>query len=160
MPDVRSAARARKTDAIAELIGCNRSGCARDVALVVLALGLLARSRTGDGRAKVPMSWFVLGFVALITINSLFPVPAAIKSPVGIMTAFGLSVALAAMGLETDVRKLPAKGPRPFLLGLIAFFFISGSAVDQDDLMAGDDPRAAAHLHCGRRIRAYDPCCR
>jgi uncharacterized membrane protein YadS len=96
------------------------------VALVVLALGLLARSRTGDGRAKVPMPWFVLGFVALITINSLFPVPAAIKSPVGIMTAFGLSVALAAMGLETDVRKLPAKGPRPFLLGLIAFFFISG----------------------------------
>lgn len=96
------------------------------MALVVLALGLLARSRTGDGRAKVPMPWFVLRFVALITINSLFPVPAAIKSPVGIMTAFGLSVALAAMGLETDVRKLPAKGPRPFLLRLIAFFFISG----------------------------------
>jgi uncharacterized membrane protein YadS len=42
------------------------------------------------------------------------------------MTAFGLSITLAAMGLETDVRKLPAKGPRPFLLGLIAFFFISG----------------------------------
>jgi uncharacterized membrane protein YadS len=70
------------------------------VALVVQALGLLARSRTGEGRAKVPMPWFVLGFVALIT--------------------------LAAMGLETDARKLPARGPRPFLLGLIAFFFISG----------------------------------
>jgi uncharacterized membrane protein YadS len=56
------------------------------------------------------MPWSVLGFVALITINSLFPVPAAIKSPVGIMTAFGLSVALAAMGFETDVRKLPACG--------------------------------------------------
>jgi uncharacterized membrane protein YadS len=92
------------------------------VALVVLALGLLARSRTGDGRAKVPMSWFVLGFVALVTINSLFPVPAAIKSRVGIMTAFGLSVALAAMSLETDVRKLPAKRPRPFLLGAYCLF--------------------------------------
>jgi uncharacterized membrane protein YadS len=96
------------------------------VALVVLALGLLACSRTRNGRAQVPMPWFVPGFVALITINSLFPVLTAIRSPVGIMTEFGLSVALAAMGLETDVRKLPAKGLRPFLPGLIAFCLISG----------------------------------
>lgn len=80
------------------------------MALVVLALGLLARSRTGDGRAKVPMPWFVLGFVALITINSLFPVPAAIKSPVGIMTACGLSVALAAMGPEPMSVSCPPRG--------------------------------------------------
>jgi uncharacterized integral membrane protein (TIGR00698 family) len=96
------------------------------LAPVVLSLGLLARSRGGEARASVPMPWFVLGFIALIVLNSLFPIPAAIKSPAGLMTAFGLSVALAAMGLETDVRKLRAKGLRPFLLGLIAFFFISG----------------------------------
>jgi uncharacterized membrane protein YadS len=30
------------------------------------------------------------------------------------------------MGLETDLRKLRAKGLRPFVLGLIAFFFVSG----------------------------------
>jgi hypothetical protein len=42
------------------------------------------------------------------------------------MTAFRLSVALVAVDLETDVRKLPARGPRPFLPGLIAFFFIYG----------------------------------
>ena len=97
------------------------------LAPVVLSLGLLARSSRGsEARARVPMPWFVLGFVALIVVNSLSPIPAAIKSPVGVMTAFGLSVALAAMGLETDIRKLRAKGLRPFLLGLIAFFFISG----------------------------------
>lgn len=96
------------------------------LAPVVLSLGLLARSRGGEARARVPMPWFVLGFVALIVVNSLFPIPAAIRPAVGVMTAFGLSVALAAMGLETDVRRLRAKGLRPFLLGLIAFFFISG----------------------------------
>ena len=42
------------------------------------------------------------------------------------VTTFGLSMALAAMGLETDIRKLRAEGLRPLLLGLIAFFFISG----------------------------------
>jgi uncharacterized membrane protein YadS len=37
-----------------------------------------------------------------------------------------LSVALAAMGLETDIRKLTAKGFRPALLGALAFLFIAG----------------------------------
>jgi uncharacterized integral membrane protein (TIGR00698 family) len=96
------------------------------LAPVVLSLGLLARSRGSEARASVSMPWFVLGFIALIVANSVFTIPVTIKSPVGVMTAFGLSIALAAMGLETDVRKLRAKGLRPLLLGLIAFFFISG----------------------------------
>jgi uncharacterized membrane protein YadS len=35
-------------------------------------------------------------------------------------------MALAAMGLETDIRKLCAKGIRPLLLAAGAFLFISG----------------------------------
>jgi uncharacterized membrane protein YadS len=42
------------------------------------------------------------------------------------VTTFLLSVALAAMGLETDIRKLAAKGLRPLLLGALAFLFIAG----------------------------------
>jgi uncharacterized integral membrane protein (TIGR00698 family) len=96
------------------------------LAPVVLSLGLLVRSRGSQARAKVPMPWFVVGFVALIVVNSLITIPAGIKAPVGMVTTFGLSMALAAMGLETDIRKLRAEGLRPLLLGLIAFFFISG----------------------------------
>jgi uncharacterized membrane protein YadS len=96
------------------------------LAPVVLSLGLLARSRGSEARARVPMRWFVLGFLVLIGINSLLPIPTAIKSSVGITTTCGLSIALAAMGLETSVRELRAKGLQPFLLELIAFFLISG----------------------------------
>jgi uncharacterized integral membrane protein (TIGR00698 family) len=96
------------------------------LAPVVLSLGLLLRSRRSQARAKVPMPWFVVGFIALIAVNSLITIPAGIKAPVGMMTTFGLSMALAAMGLETDIRKLRAEGLRPLVLGLIAFFFISG----------------------------------
>jgi uncharacterized integral membrane protein (TIGR00698 family) len=96
------------------------------LAPVVLTLGLLLRGRNGQARAKVPMPWFVLGFIALIILNSIIAIPATIKAPVGLVTTFGLSMALAAMGLETDIRKLRAKGLRPLLLGLLAFFFISG----------------------------------
>lgn len=96
------------------------------LAPVVLSLGLLARRRNTGGRAQVPIPWFVLGFIALIAINSVFDIPAAIKAPAGTVTTFGLSMALAAMGLETDVAKLQAKGLRPLGVALIAFFFISG----------------------------------
>lgn len=98
------------------------------LAPVVLTLGLLVRRR-GNGnqaRAQVPMPWFVVGFIALIIVNSLVTIPAGIKAPVGLVTTFALSMALAAMGLETDIRKLRAEGFRPLLLGLLAFFFISG----------------------------------
>lgn len=96
------------------------------LAPVVLSLGLLLPRRGKETRAKVPAPWFVVGFIALILVNSLVTIPADIKAPVGMVTTFGLSMALAAMGLETDIRKLRAEGLRPLLLGLIAFFFISG----------------------------------
>ena len=71
------------------------------------------------------MPWFVLGFIAVVGLNSLVDVPASDKATIAAVTTFLLSVALAAMGLETDIRKLTARGIRPALLGAIAFLFIA-----------------------------------
>jgi uncharacterized integral membrane protein (TIGR00698 family) len=99
------------------------------LAPVVISLGLLARRNArhdghGHRPAKAPLPWFVLGFVALVGVNSVITVPAEIKSAIVLATTFLLSMALAAMGLETDIRKLRAKGLRPLLLALAAFLFI------------------------------------
>jgi uncharacterized integral membrane protein (TIGR00698 family) len=103
------------------------------LAPVVIALGLIAARNaskndppTSASSARPPMPWFVLGFVALVGINSLIAIPAEAKVWVIAVTTFLLSVALAAMGLETDIRKLTAKGFRPALLGALAFVFIAG----------------------------------
>ena len=101
------------------------------LAPVVIALGFFAARRArhgGDGQstARVPMPWFVLGFIALVFVNSLVVIPPETRSLVVTATTFLLSMALAAMGLETDIRKLYAKGLRPLLLGAGAFLFISG----------------------------------
>lgn len=101
------------------------------LAPVVISLGLMARSRArrnghSHRQAKAPVPWFVFGFVALVALNSVVTVPGEIKSMIVVATTFLLSVALAAMGLETDIRKLRAKGLRPLLLGLAAFLFIAG----------------------------------
>ena len=100
------------------------------LAPVVIALGFAASRRGGaaghdHARAKAPMPWFVLGFIGLVAVNSLVVIPAGVKSWLATLTTILLSMALAAMGLETDFRKLKAKGVRPFILGLAAFLFIS-----------------------------------
>jgi len=103
------------------------------LAPVVITLALIATRGAGKNApaagassARPPMPWFVLGFVALVGVNSLIQIPAEAKIWVATATTFLLSVALAAMGLETDIRKLAAKGLRPALLGAFAFLFIAG----------------------------------
>jgi len=101
------------------------------LAPTVIALGLMAsrstapRDPASPASARPPMPWFVLGFVAVVGLNSLITVPLAYKAEIAAITTFLLSVALAAMGLETDIRKLTARGIRPALLGALAFLFIA-----------------------------------
>lgn len=112
------------------------------LAPVVVLLGLWARhrghrhgSRHGvPGHTSIP--WFVLGFIAMIGVASLMPVPVPLKAGIADLTGFLLAMALAAMGLMADIRKLWAKGMRPLLLGLAAFLFIAVLSLSLVRLMA------------------------
>ncbi len=100
------------------------------LAPLVISLGFIATRTRGarqDGSAapKPPLPWFVLGFVALVALNSLIAVPAVFRHDMNLITIILLSIALGAMGLETDVRKMAAKGFKPLLLGFISTLFIS-----------------------------------
>ncbi|MGQ3675254.1 YeiH family protein [Xanthobacter sp. TB0139] len=99
------------------------------LAPLVIGLGAVAvwraRGNREAGHASPPLPWFVFGFIALVCINSFNIIPADVKPPVASLTTFLLAVALGAMGLETDVRKLRMKGMRPLLLGALAWVFIS-----------------------------------
>ncbi len=98
------------------------------LAPLVLTLGAVARrrprGRTG-AEAAVPVPWFVLGFIGMVGVASTGWLPAAALPPVATGTTFLLAVALAAMGLSTDIRKLAAAGLRPALLGAGSWLFIS-----------------------------------
>jgi uncharacterized integral membrane protein (TIGR00698 family) len=110
------------------------------LAPVVLSLGLMATRRArrnGNSQmtAKAPVPWFVLGFIAMVAFNSAVTIPSEAKSMIVMATTFMLSMALAAMGLETDIAKLRAKGFRPLLLGLAAFLFIAAFSLGMIRLM-------------------------
>lgn len=98
------------------------------LAPLVLGLGFWAARRRGAdaSAAKAPIPWFVFGFIALVVINSLIAVPPEARRLIVLATSFMLALALAAMGLETDLRKLKAKGLRPLALGAAAWVFIAG----------------------------------
>ena len=101
------------------------------LAPVVFTLGFMAVRRArhasdkSASRAAPPMPWFVLGFIAMVIFNSVVTIPAVPKAWIALGTTFMLSMALAAMGFETDFRKLKAEGLKPMLLAAAAWVFIS-----------------------------------
>ena len=95
---------------------------------LVIALGL-ARGRgksESSGAPQAPLvPWFVLAFIALVAVATVFPIPRVEMSWIALATTFLLSMALAGLGLETDLRKLLAKGLAPLALGAASALFIA-----------------------------------
>lgn len=63
--------------------------------------------------------WFILGFLGLTVINSLGIVPEFISSGAKEISKFIMVSALAAIGLNTDFKKMAKSGARPMLHGFI-----------------------------------------
>ena len=96
------------------------------LAPLIMTLALAMRSGgEGASRASAPMPWFVLGFIGMMLVNSAVAIPAGVSQTLVTVTSFLLSMALAAMGLQTDIRKLKAEGWRPLALGAFGWLFIA-----------------------------------
>ncbi|UIK04036.1 YeiH family protein [Neorhizobium galegae] len=96
------------------------------LAPLIMTLALAMRSGAeGPSKASAPMPWFVLGFIGMMLVNSAVAIPAGVSQTLVTATSFLLSMALAAMGLQTDIRKLKAEGWRPLALGAFGWLFIA-----------------------------------
>ncbi|ESQ83077.1 hypothetical protein AEAC466_14535 [Asticcacaulis sp. AC466] len=110
---------AQQTGAVAKL--------SRILLLAPLVMGLSLR-RAGKRQAGGPMvgvPLFVLGFLALVAVNSLMPVPVVVKTVSGQVSAFLLAMALGGMGLKTHLRAVTAQGWKPIALAAAGAVFIS-----------------------------------
>jgi uncharacterized integral membrane protein (TIGR00698 family) len=105
----------------------------RVIMLAPLVIGLsLVNHRRASGpdagarrTASAPVPWFVMGFLALVMVNSIISLPHPRIQQIALVTSFLLSMSLSAMGLEMNVRALRAKGLRPFLLGTASWLFVA-----------------------------------
>ncbi len=63
--------------------------------------------------------WFILGFLAMAILNSVGVVPAALSGTAKDISKFLMVAALAAIGLNTDFKKMAKSGARPMIHGFI-----------------------------------------
>ena len=84
----------------------------------------LANSKNG-GELKANFSiakifpWFILGFLAMSIVASVFPIPAAVVSGTKSASKFLMVCALAAIGLNTSFSSMKKAGIRPMIHGFI-----------------------------------------
>ncbi len=85
-----------------------------------------ARANQQDGsslKANVSIGkifpWFILGFLAMSLVASLFPVPAALVAGAKKLSKFLMVCALAAIGLNTSFSSMKKSGIRPMVHGFI-----------------------------------------
>jgi len=69
--------------------------------------------------------WYLIGFLMVATANSVGIIPQSIHHNLVQLSIFLIAVALAAIGLSTDISALRRTGPRPLLLGGILWVLVS-----------------------------------
>ncbi len=84
----------------------------------------LANSESGselkaDFSIRKIFPWFILGFLAMSVIASIFPIPAAVVSGTKSASKFLMVCALAAIGLNTSFSSMKKAGIRPMIHGFI-----------------------------------------
>lgn len=100
------------------------------LAPLVLLLGAwTARRAQGGGQGRAPMPWFVFGFLGMVLLAGTGWIPEDLRARSNLLTQMLLALALAAVGLETDVRRLVAQGWRPLALGALATLWIATSTL-------------------------------
>jgi uncharacterized membrane protein YadS len=63
--------------------------------------------------------WFILGFLAVVGIRSTGLVPDNIVDGISFLSKFSLSMALAAIGLNTSLKEVAGVGIKPMIAGVI-----------------------------------------
>lgn len=100
---------------------------------LVLAICTARKSKEGDGGTAFKFSnvfpWFVIGFILAAIINTFIGIPAQVSYRLASMGKFMIIMAMAAIGLNTHMKKLLANGSKPVVLGLCCWFTVAASSL-------------------------------
>lgn len=88
-----------------------------------------SKKETGNKSGKYNIvkifPWFVLGFVAASVINTFIPLPSGLTGFLSQAGKFVIVMAMASIGLNTNLVKLVKSGGKPILLGFICWFVLA-----------------------------------
>ena len=69
--------------------------------------------------------WFLIGFIIVATVNSVGLIPEATHPTLATTSVFLITIALAAIGLSTDLAGFKKAGPRPLILGGLLWIVVT-----------------------------------
>ncbi|MBE7190042.1 YeiH family protein [Jatrophihabitans endophyticus] len=107
----------------------------RTLMIVPICLGLAALRRRSGGddatavRAMRLVPWFLVGFVLVAAANSVGLVPDASHAALADAATLLITVALAGIGLSTDVGALRRTGARPLVLGFVLWVTVTATSL-------------------------------
>jgi uncharacterized integral membrane protein (TIGR00698 family) len=100
--------------------------------LILLGLFLTKKAREANAgnvhyrKKKLVIPWFVFGFIAVAGFNSFQLVPKETVDIINVVDTFLLTMAMCALGMETNFAKFKAVGAKPLYLAGILFVWLLG----------------------------------
>jgi uncharacterized integral membrane protein (TIGR00698 family) len=104
---------------------------------IVIAFWVAWRNQHSDTRVSLAsiFPWFILWFLAASAARSLGLIPQALLEPLHAGAQFLIIMAMTAIGLSSDLRRMAVAGARPLLLGLGVWAAVSFSSLGVQWLM-------------------------
>ena len=95
-----------------------------------------SRTRAADGkRSAIVVPWFAVAFIAVTAFNSLQLLPAAWVRSIQWLDLALLAMAMAALGLRTQIGAIREAGARPLMLALLLFVFLTAGGWVVNDVV-------------------------
>jgi uncharacterized integral membrane protein (TIGR00698 family) len=82
---------------------------------------------TNHGKRRVTIPWFAVGFAVVIGFNSLHLLPAVLVTLINKLDMFLLTMAMAAIGIETNLNKIKTVGLKPMYLAIFLFIWLTST---------------------------------
>lgn len=86
-------------------------------------------AQTNRSSAALPVPWFILLFILAVVVNSSMNIPVVIQHQFQAVSQIALTVAMAALGLNTRLSCIKTAGFRPFILGTILFVLLMTTGI-------------------------------
>ncbi len=91
---------------------------------------LKSTNQSGESSVKVPLiPFFVLGFIAVALAYNLFDIPPALHDVTVLTSKVLLGAGLVALGSGVRWKSIRAIGPRPLVMGILAWIIVAGIAL-------------------------------
>ena len=96
--------------------------------LVLSVYEVRALKQKSQGKRRLTIPWFAVAFAAVIGFNSLHLIPAPLVALINQLDILLLTMAMAAIGIETNLSKIKTVGLKPMYLAIFLFIWLTGVA--------------------------------